>query len=83
MKKGKHRHQNLLRDKLQLAPANQLKMERDEERIVVPPSRGPAQLKKRRGVWVSYSGEPLTASTVRKTVERIRRERDVHNLEPL
>jgi AbrB family looped-hinge helix DNA binding protein len=69
-----------VRDQLQLAPGDQLSMESDDDRIVLRPSRGTAQLKKKRGVWVYHSGEPLTAATVDETLQRVRRERDEHNL---
>jgi AbrB family looped-hinge helix DNA binding protein len=69
-----------VRDKLQIAPGDQLKMESDDDRIVLRPSRGTAQLRKKRGVWVYRLDEPLSASTVEETIERVRRDRDEHNL---
>jgi len=44
--------------------------------------RGAAQLKKKRGVLVFHRGDPLSASTVKKTLEKVRRERDDRNLSP-
>jgi hypothetical protein len=38
-----------------------------------------ARLQKKRGVWVYHSGRPLTASTVQKTIEQVRRARDQWN----
>ena len=72
-----------LRDKLQIAPGDQLRIESDDDRIVLRPSRGTAQLRKKRGVWVYRSDEPLSASTVEETIERVRRDRDDHNLSKL
>ena len=69
-----------VRDKLQLIAGDQLQLESDEDRIILRPSRGAAQLRKKRGIWVYHSGEPLTAATVNETLERVRRERDEHNL---
>jgi len=69
-----------VRDQLQLAPGDELEMETVDERIILRPSRGAAQLKKKRGVWVFRSGQPLSASTVQKTIEQIRRERDEQHL---
>lgn len=69
-----------VRDKLQIAPGDQLRMESDEDRIILRPTRGAAQLRKKRGVWVYRSHEPLTAATVQETLERVRRERDEENL---
>ncbi len=69
-----------IRDKLQLTAGDQLTMESDEDRIVLRPSRGTAQLRKKRGIWVYRVGEPLTADTVRESLERVRGERDASNL---
>jgi AbrB family looped-hinge helix DNA binding protein len=69
-----------LRDRLQLAPGDQLELESEDDRITLRPVRANAQLRKKHGVWVFHCGEPLSASTVEKTIEQIRRERDVPNL---
>lgn len=69
-----------IRAKLQLAPGDELEMEYLDDRITLRPLRGTAQLRKKRGVWVFYSGEPLSAATVEETIERGRRERDDRNL---
>jgi AbrB family looped-hinge helix DNA binding protein len=69
-----------VRDKLQIAPGDQLTLESDDDRIILRPSRGSAQLRKKRGVWVYHSDEPLSAATVEETIERVRRDRDDHNL---
>ena len=69
-----------IRDKMQLNAGDQLKIETDEDRIILRPARGTAQLRKKRGIWVYHSGEPLSAATVDETLERVRRERDEHNL---
>jgi AbrB family looped-hinge helix DNA binding protein len=50
-----------LRDKLQLAPGDQLVIESEGERITLRPVRPQAALKKEYGVWV-YQGEPSGAS---------------------
>jgi hypothetical protein len=42
--------------------------------------RGTAQLRKKRGVWVFNSGEPLSAATVQETIEQVRRERGDRSL---
>lgn len=39
-----------------------------------------ARLQKKHGVWVYHSGEPLSAATVEETMERIRLDREDHNL---
>ncbi len=69
-----------VREKLQLAAGDRLEMESTEDRITLRPLRGTAQLRKKRGVWVFHSGEPLAASTVQETMDQIRHERDEQNL---
>ncbi|MBF6561314.1 MAG: AbrB/MazE/SpoVT family DNA-binding domain-containing protein [Candidatus Binataceae bacterium] len=68
-----------VRDKLQLVAGDELELESFGDRIMLRPSRGTAQLRKKRGVWVFRSGEPLSAATVQATAEQVRRERDEHN----
>ena len=68
-----------LRDKLQLMPGDELELESLDDRITLRPVRGGAQLKKKRGVWVFRCGEPLSAATVRETIEQTRREHDDQN----
>ena len=65
-----------VRDRLQLAPGDQLELETADDRITLTPLRGVAPLRKKRGVWVFHSGEPLPAVTVRETLDETRRERD-------
>jgi AbrB family looped-hinge helix DNA binding protein len=69
-----------VRQKLQLVAGDELDLEASEDRITLRPLRGNAQLRKKHGVWVFRSGEPLPASTVQETIERVRRERDEANL---
>ena len=68
-----------LREKLQLAPGDQLDLEALDDQIMLRPSRGAAQLRKKQGVWVFRCGEPLSASTVEETIAQVRRERDGEN----
>jgi AbrB family looped-hinge helix DNA binding protein len=69
-----------VREKLRLAPGDELELETLDDRITLRPLRGTAQLRKKRGVWVFHCGEPLSASTVEETTLHIRRERDDRNL---
>lgn len=69
-----------VRDDLQLLPGDELELETSDDRITLRPSRGQAKLRKKRGIWVYNSGEPLTAAEVEKTIDQIRRERDEANL---
>jgi AbrB family looped-hinge helix DNA binding protein len=69
-----------VREKLQLAPGDELELRALDDQITLRPLRGTAQLRKELGVWVFDSGEPLSAATVDETIEQIRRERDERNL---
>ena len=69
-----------VREKLQLAPGDELELESLDDRITLRPLRGTAQLRKKRGVWVFHCGEPLSASMVEETIDQVRRERDEGNL---
>lgn len=65
-----------VRDELQLAPGDTLQLETSGEQVTLRPLRGNAQLRKERGVWVFYAGEPLSDAVVEKTRQRILRERE-------
>jgi AbrB family looped-hinge helix DNA binding protein len=69
-----------VRERLQLSAGDELELESLDDRISLRPLRGTAQLRKKRGVWVFRSGEPLSAATVQETLEQVRRERDDQNL---
>jgi AbrB family looped-hinge helix DNA binding protein len=65
-----------VRDELQLEAGDTLELESSGDKITLRPARGNAQLRKKHGVWVFRSGEPLTEETVERTAREIRRERD-------
>ncbi len=69
-----------LRDELRLQAGDTLEVEISSDEITLRPSRGHAQLRKKHGIWVYRSGEPLTQATVDKTVQEVRQERENHNL---
>jgi AbrB family looped-hinge helix DNA binding protein len=69
-----------VREKLQLSAGDELQLESLDDRLTLRPLRGTAQLRKKHGVWVFRSGEPLSAATVQETLEQVRRERDDLNL---
>jgi hypothetical protein len=52
-----------------------LELESADDRIMLRPLRGTAQLRKKRGAYVFHCDEPLSAATVQQTVEQVRRER--------
>jgi len=68
-----------IRDRLALAPGDALEVEGSEGTITLRPARQLQPMRKKQGVWVFSSGEPLSAATVRDTLERARRDRDVEN----
>ena len=69
-----------LRDQLQLEAGDTLEVESSGDEITLRPMRGHAQLRKKHGVWVYRSGEPLSQAEVEETVQQIRQERENHNL---
>lgn len=69
-----------LRDELRLQPGDTLEIESSSEEITLRPTRGQAQLRKKHGVWVYRSGEPLSQQTVDRTVQEVRQERENHIL---
>jgi AbrB family looped-hinge helix DNA binding protein len=62
-----------LRDKMQLAPGDQLLIESECERITLRPVRPRATMKKEYGIWV-YQGEP-SATSIPELIERERENR--------
>jgi AbrB family looped-hinge helix DNA binding protein len=69
-----------LRDELQLEAGDTLELESSGDEITLRPMRGHAQLRKKHGIWVYRSGEPLSQAVVEKTVQQIRQEREKYNL---
>jgi AbrB family looped-hinge helix DNA binding protein len=69
-----------LREELHLEPGDSLDIESAGEQITLRPVRGTGPLSKEHGVWVSHSGQPLSASATDEILEQIRQERDLENL---
>ena len=69
-----------LRDELRLEAGDTLEIESSNDVITLRPTRGHAQLRKKHGVWVYRSGEPLSQETVDKSVQEVREERENHIL---
>ena len=69
-----------VRDELQLNPGDSLELESSEQQIVLRPVRGNGPLRKKRGVWVFRTGEPLSAKTVTDAITQVRRARDRDNV---
>jgi AbrB family looped-hinge helix DNA binding protein len=69
-----------LRDELQLEAGDTLEVESSGDEITLRPMRGHAQLRRKHGVWVYRSGEPLCQAEVEEVVQQTRQERENHNL---
>ena len=65
-----------VRDRLQLEPGESLELESFDDHIVLRPARANASLRKKRGVWVFRTAEPLAASVVEETIRKVRDDRD-------
>ncbi len=61
-----------IRDELGLEPGDALEIECSGEEIILRLSQGEGQLRKKQGVWVYRTGEPLSAAVVEATIRRIR-----------
>jgi len=64
-----------LREELQLQPGDSLEVNSSGEQITLRPLRGNSPLRKKRGVWIFETGEPLSEAVIEKTTREIRRER--------
>ncbi len=69
-----------MRDELQVGAGDTLEIESSGEQIVLRPVRGSMPLRKKEGIWVFRTGEPLSASVVADTLREVRAERDRQNL---
>jgi AbrB family looped-hinge helix DNA binding protein len=65
-----------VRDELQLRAGDALELESSEDRIVLRPQRGGLGLRKKQGIWVFSTGEPISAEATDETLRQIRRERE-------
>lgn len=69
-----------LRDQLDLAPGDTLELETAGESITLRPARPTVSLTKEKGVWVFYTGQPLSQKMTDDVLGRIRADRDDENL---
>jgi AbrB family looped-hinge helix DNA binding protein len=69
-----------LRMELDLAPGDTLELETAGDNITLRPTRAAVPLSTEKGVWVFRTGHPLPASVTNDILDRIRTERDRHNL---
>lgn len=65
-----------LRDEMRLEAGDTLEVESSSDEITLRPTRGQAQLRKKHGIWVYRTGEPLSEATVNKTIRDVGEERE-------
>ena len=65
-----------VREELQLAAGDSLELESSEDRIVLRPVRGHAGMRKKRGIWVFRTGQPISAASVSKVIRLLRQGRE-------
>ena len=68
-----------VRDDLQVGPGDSLELESSDEQIILRPLRGTMSLRKKKGIWVFRTGEPLSAETVKHVMKEVRQGRDRSN----
>jgi len=66
-----------VRDEMQLRAGDSLELESSEDRIVLRPRRGESGLRKKQGIWVFRTGEPISAEATDGILRQIRREREL------
>lgn len=71
-----------VREELHLGAGDSLELEICEDQIVLRPVRSTVGLRKKQGVWVMDTDEPLSAATVDRTIRDIRSERERTWLQP-
>jgi hypothetical protein len=59
-----------------------LELESSDERIVLRPVRGTAQMRLRDGIWVFRTGRPISAASVNETIRQVCEERSEVALHP-
>lgn len=69
-----------LREELHLEPGDALEIQSTGEQITLRPVRGTGPLTKEHGVWVFYTGQPITATATDDVLQQIRAERDLTNM---
>jgi AbrB family looped-hinge helix DNA binding protein len=66
-----------IRDEMQLRAGDSLELESSEDRIVLRPRRGESGLRKKQGIWVFSTGEPISVEATDEVQRQIRREREL------
>jgi AbrB family looped-hinge helix DNA binding protein len=71
-----------VRDELQLTAGDSLELESSEDQIVLRPVRVASGVRRKQGVWVLDVDGPISAASVERTMQNIRRERENSWLDP-
>ncbi len=71
-----------VREELHLGAGDSLELEISEDQIVLRPVRRTPQMRKRDGIWVFRTGQPVSASSVNETIRQMRDERAELALHP-
>ena len=69
-----------IRERLQLEPGESLEIESFDDHIVLRPVRLHATMRKELGVLVFDTGQPISTSDVRQTIQKVRNERSDRSL---
>lgn len=68
-----------LRDELHLEPGDAIDIESAGEQITLRPVREESVMRKKQGMWVVSTGEPLSSSATDEILQQIRDEREQMN----
>jgi AbrB family looped-hinge helix DNA binding protein len=72
-----------LRDELNMSAGDSFELKSHKDQVVLKPIREQGRMYKKRGMWVFSIGRPMTAQEAMEadsTLDKIREERDRHNL---
>lgn len=70
-----------LRDELNLSPGDTLDVSVEGEAVTLRPRRPEGRLRKKRGIWVLWTDEPVTTEDTDTVLRRIREERGSFDFE--
>jgi AbrB family looped-hinge helix DNA binding protein len=69
-----------VRDEMRLRAGDSLTIEKTEDQIVLRPLRGGTGLRKKQGIWVFNTGEPISTEQVNQAIHEVRSERETNFL---
>jgi AbrB family looped-hinge helix DNA binding protein len=71
-----------VREELCLSAGDSLELESSDDYIMLRPVRGTASMRKKDGIWVFRTGQPISAASVNETIAQVRREREQLAIHP-